>query len=73
MQWYGLFFVAAGIFSMAGAILNWNWFFNSRKAAFMVNMIGRTGARIFYGLLGAAIAVFGGLSLMGIIDLTTRR
>ena len=44
-----------GGFCLLGAILNWNWFFNARKAAMIVKIFGRNGARIFYGALGVVI------------------
>jgi small neutral amino acid transporter SnatA (MarC family) len=31
---------------------------NGPKAAFMVKILGRTGVRIFYALLGAALVAF---------------
>ena len=51
--------VAAGSFSVAGAVLDWSFFMNSRKAAVFVSLFGRNGARIFYVVLGAALVVFG--------------
>ena len=42
----------------------WDWFFNSRKARFWVNMIGRGGARVFYAGLGAFIIAMGTLILV---------
>lgn len=41
-----------GGFSLAGAIFDWDWFMNNRRARFFVSIFGRTGARIFYGGLG---------------------
>ena len=55
----GLVLVAAGIFSICGAIFDWDWFINSRKAQIWVTLFGRTGARIFYGILGVIICVIG--------------
>ena len=66
----GLVFVAAGAFSMAGAICNWDWFINSRKAKLLVKLLTRNGARIFYGILGLAIVVLGVLATMGIVDMS---
>lgn len=47
-----------GAFSLAGAVMDWDWFMNSSRAAFFVKIMGRKGARIFYGLLGAALVGF---------------
>lgn len=63
----GLFLVAAGIFSICGAVFDWNFFINSRKAQFFVSTFGRKGARIFYGILGLAIVVLGTLIAAGIL------
>ena len=63
----GLIFVAIGIFAICGAALDWEWFMNHRKARFMTAIFGRSGARIFYGLLGSGLSVFGVLFALGII------
>jgi hypothetical protein len=46
------FSIAAGIFCIIASILNLNVFFRNRRASFFVNIFGRSGARMFYGLLG---------------------
>ena len=66
----GLFFIAIGIFAMAGAIFNWDWFMNSRKARFMVRILTRNGARIFYSFLGLTLFILGLLGTIGIIDMS---
>lgn len=63
----GLFIVAAGILSICGAAFNWDWFIDSRKARFFVAIFGRTGARIFYAILGIAAVVMGALVALGIL------
>ena len=65
----GLVLVAAGAFSITGAIFNWDWFMNARKARFIVKIFTRNGARIFYGILGLAIVVLGALITIGIINM----
>jgi hypothetical protein len=67
----GLIFIAAGAFSMLGAVCNWDWFMNARKARFVMKILTRKGARIFYAALGLAIAVLGLLGTMGIIDISS--
>lgn len=47
-----IFSVGAGAFTLLASILNWNFFFESRKARFFVKIFGRNGSRIFYGILG---------------------
>ncbi len=64
----GLFVIAAGLFSLCGAILNWDWYMNHRKARFLVRILGRGGARVFYGVLGLGLIVLGGLLLFGFIE-----
>jgi hypothetical protein len=56
--WFVVLFACIGCFSIAGAVANWNWFMNGPKAAFMVKILGRTGVRSFYALLGAALVAF---------------
>ena len=54
-----LTFIAAGTFTMLGAIFNWDFFMNSGKAKFWVKILTRNGARIFFGLLGLALFALG--------------
>jgi hypothetical protein len=63
----GLVLVAAGLFSICGAVFDWDWFINSYKARFFVSIFGRNGARIFYGILGLVIVVMGTLLTLGIL------
>jgi drug/metabolite transporter superfamily protein YnfA len=63
----GLFLMFAGLFAIAGGLLDWDWFINNRKARIFVKLFGRNGARIFYCLLGLAIAVLGILITFEII------
>lgn len=59
-----LFLLCTGLFSAAGGILNWNWFFAHPKAQLLVWLFGRTGARIFYVVLGLPFLFFGGSRLV---------
>ena len=68
MNWYGLFFVAAGIFAICGAGFDWEWFMNNRKARFFVATLSRPGARIFYCILGLALVTLGTLMTPGIVE-----
>lgn len=47
--------VLCGLFSIAGAIFNWEWFFQNNKARPFVRLFGRQGARVFYAVLGLVI------------------
>jgi hypothetical protein len=63
-----LFLVAGGLFSVCGAVFDWDFFFNNYRARPIVAMLGRTGARVFYALLGAAIMILGILLATGTIQ-----
>jgi hypothetical protein len=52
-------FILTGLLSLVSSIFNFDWLFASRKAAPVVGTFGRTGARIFYGLLGLALTAAG--------------
>ncbi len=57
MEPTALFAVACGVFVIAAAAFDWDWFFNNWRARFFVNLFGRDGARLFYAALGAAFFV----------------
>jgi len=63
----GLLFSAIGLFAICGAGYNWDWFMNHRKARFFVAVFTRTGARIFYMLLGGGLVTLGVLMMLGVI------
>ncbi len=52
-------FVFLGSLSMIAALFNFEWYFRTSNARIFVNLLGRSGARIFYGLLGLALIVCG--------------
>ncbi|MDE6348502.1 MAG: immunity 17 family protein [Bacteroides sp.] len=45
-------FAVTGLLALLAALLNWNWFFTARNTQFVVQNVGRTQARWFYGVLG---------------------
>ncbi|OPZ88926.1 MAG: hypothetical protein BWY74_02936 [Firmicutes bacterium ADurb.Bin419] len=55
-KFYFFFLLGAAIFTIMGAIFNWDWFFENRKARLMVSLLGRTGARVFYIIVGLFVA-----------------
>lgn len=57
--------VFAGLFSIAGAVLDWDWFFNNGRARPFVKMFGREGARAFYIALGLFLCA---MPFLGILD-----
>lgn len=67
MEFKGIILVIAGLFSICGALFDWDWFMNHRKAQFFNRIWGRQGTRIFYGALGIAIAVIGGAVSTGAV------
>ncbi len=64
-------FLLTGLFSLIASILNWDFFFNARRSKWLVNIIGRNGARIFYGILGIVLIIVGLLSIVGKVDLAS--
>lgn len=50
------FLVAAGLFSVAGGAFGWRWFLASRRARWARWLFGTEGARVFYGVVGGALA-----------------
>ena len=60
-----LLLIGCGLFSLAGALKDWDWFMEHRKARFMCSLLGRKGARIFYGALGLAVCGGGIAFLLG--------
>ncbi len=63
----GIIIIFAGLFAVICAIGNWDWFMGNRKARIWLKLFGRNGARIFYILLGGALATVGALLSAGII------
>jgi hypothetical protein len=54
-----LFAYMSGLFVIAAAILDWDWFFEDWRARFFVDALGRDGARLLYGVLGVALLFLG--------------
>ncbi|MEK7995641.1 MAG: immunity 17 family protein, partial [Planctomycetota bacterium] len=64
---WALMLVLVGLFAIAGGLFDWEWFMTNRKAWVFVKLFGRNGARIFYCILGLAVAVLGVLIAFGIV------
>lgn len=64
----GLVLVFGGLFAIVCSVCDFEWFMGSRKARGLVNLLGRTGARILYCILGAVILVIGALIAFGVIE-----
>jgi hypothetical protein len=65
--WVIILSVFGGLFSLAGAILDWEWFMSNHKAAVFVRILGRNGARLFYALLGLGLVGLGFGGAFGLI------
>ncbi len=59
-------FLFFGLILFIAALLNWHYFFNQRKAQFLIKAFGINGARIIYGLLGLFFALIGANQLFGL-------
>jgi len=64
----GWFLVAGGAFTICCAVFDWEWFMNQWNARFFIRVFGRSGTRIFFAFVGAAILVLGVLIASGIIE-----
>jgi hypothetical protein len=54
-----LLFGGIGIYSIVAAATDWEWFMTHRSASLPVWLLGRTGARLFFVLLGVTFIAFG--------------
>ncbi len=54
-----------GGLTVVGAILDWRWIMDNRRARLTVKLLGRRGARVLYGVLGVIIAGLGVVVLIG--------
>jgi hypothetical protein len=48
-------FAVTGIIALLASLLNWDWFFKAQNTQFIVRNVGRSRARLFYGVLGLAL------------------
>jgi hypothetical protein len=51
--------IVLGGVCIAAAIFNWPWTYEFQKARWIQRLCGRTGARIFFALLGVGLIVLG--------------
>ncbi len=63
----GFFIIVAGLFSIAGALFDWDWFMYNRRARPFVKLLGRGGARVFYAMLGLIFVGIGVAVLTGVL------
>ena len=63
----GVAIALAGLFSVVCAAKDYDWFMGNQKAKAAMWLLGRTGARIFYIVLGAALVVVGVCLVFGVL------
>jgi hypothetical protein len=63
----GYISIAGGLFTLVAAAGDWDWFMNHPKARLFCSIFGRSGARVFYAILGIGLVVLGALMLAGVI------
>ena len=61
----GVLLFLAGAFSTYCAAMDYDWYMDSRKARFLVTLVGRPMARLFYMVLGIVVMVAGILGGLG--------
>ena len=59
-----ILFILIGSLSIAASYFNWDWYFNNYRARFLVKIIGRRGARVFYTVLGLFLVGLGAAILL---------
>jgi hypothetical protein len=67
----GWLVAAVGAVAVWTAAFDLPWFMNHRKARFIAAILGVTGARIFYAVLGTTLLVMGILMAVGVIPEST--
>ncbi|HOJ78883.1 MAG TPA: Imm17 family immunity protein [Bacillota bacterium] len=63
-----ILFLGMGIYMLLGSILKWDNLLKGRKEARLASLIGETGVRYFYGILGALLIVVGVMMFFGNYD-----
>ena len=65
--WVIILSIFGGLFSLTGAVLDWEWFMTNYKAAVFVRILGRNRARLFYAVLGLFLISLGLAGAFGVI------
>ena len=58
------FLLVGGVFCLMGAWKDWDFFMDNRRARRLVDLMGRKGTRVFYGVIGALLTVGGVVMLV---------
>ena len=56
---YGIVILLAGLFSIVCAAFDFDWFMNNSRAKFFIKIFKRSGARVFYIVLGIVLCIMG--------------
>ncbi len=51
--------ILVGAFSLLGGLLGWDLLMNHRQARLLTRLVGRTGARAFYVVVGSIVVILG--------------
>ncbi|MBN1440728.1 MAG: immunity 17 family protein [Anaerolineales bacterium] len=63
--WTVVILVGAGLYCLAGAVFDWEWFLGGRRSEIFVRILGRLGARFLYALVGLLVAGIGIAGALG--------
>jgi small neutral amino acid transporter SnatA (MarC family) len=66
-SWVIILTILGGLFSLTSAVLDSERFMTNYKAAVLVRLLGRTGARLFYALIGLLLIALGSAAAFGVI------
>lgn len=61
----GFFVFLMGVFTVGGAVFEWDFYWRSDKAQFLERFVGRLGARLFYLVVGLLLSAAGIAMWMG--------
>lgn len=64
-----VFILLCGICEVMAAILNWDWYFNSRKTRMACDFFGRTAVRVINAIIGLIVV---GVSVYWLINPNAR-
>lgn len=64
----GIVIIAAGLFLLAGSIFDWEWYWARRRSQTWADLLGWTGARVAYAVVGLLLAVLATLISLGAVS-----
>lgn len=57
--------IVLGLFLMASAVADWDWYYSLQTARWLRQWLGRRGARIVHALVGLALVTLGVSLVLG--------